>query len=87
MRHAHLLSCRIHDDTPFPDQPVGTGADAVEVPEFVLVELADLDQQLVGRSIDIASEFGDLVAEFFGKEVFRVDGDGVCRHDLPWFNS
>jgi len=51
--------------------------DPFQFPQTLLVKLADLHQQLVGSSIDIAAELGDLSAEFlsngvgFGAEVWE----------------
>jgi hypothetical protein len=44
---------------------VGAGADAFQVPEFLLVELSDHGQELGGGGIYISVEFGDLLAEEF----------------------
>ena len=46
-----------------PGQPVGAGLRAVVAPALALVELAQPDQQLVGRGLDLRREHRDLVAE------------------------
>ena len=47
------------------------------VPAVLFVELADQHQQLIGGSVNVGAQFGDLFAERFGFEVNRLP----CRFD------
>ena len=72
MCYPYFLTGRIHADTALEVQPVSTGTNAANSPIFVLIEFADFHEQLIGGSVDIATEFGYLVAEFLAIPVFAV---------------
>jgi len=77
MSDSNPLSRRIHSKATFEIQPVRTGQESEFGPVLLFVELADQSQQVVGRGLDVAAEFGDLVAELFA---FSLLESGVCKN-------
>ena len=65
MRHANLLTCRTHADPVLPVQPVRAGTQPRLSPALALVVFADQFEQAVSGSIDMGSQFGDLVFQVF----------------------
>ena len=63
--HAHLLASRTHGEACAPIQPVRAGLEAA-APPSTFIELADHDQQLVGRRLDARCQLGDGIAKDCG---------------------